>query len=89
VFFISNRVILINVSRELTPVPGIEPTPSLVSIASVHRVRPRSLWNWYNLGSRLVHLASGGKCLVVAVSYLRLSLSQELSIYYLFWQLSV
>jgi hypothetical protein len=89
VFFTLNIVILITVSRELTPVPGVKPTPSLVSIASVNHVKPRSLWNWYNLGSRLVHLASGGKCLVVAVSYLTLSLSQELSIYYLFWQLSV
>jgi len=82
VFFILNRAVLITVSRELTPVPGVEPTPSLVSIASVHHVKPRSLWHWYNLGSRLVHLASGGEHLVVAVLYLTLSLPQVLSIYY-------
>ena len=83
-FFILNRTVLISVSRELTPVPGVEPTPSFVSIASVHRVKLKSLWNWYNLGSRLIHLASGGELLAVAISYLTLSLPQELSIYYLF-----
>jgi hypothetical protein len=83
VFLILNRAVLITVSRELTPVPGVVPTPSILSIASIYHVKPKYLWDWYSMGSRLIHLAAGGECLVVTVSYLTLSLPQELSIYYL------
>jgi len=81
VFLILNRTVLIMISRELTPVPGVVPTPTIFSIASIYRVKPKSLWNWYSMGSRLIHLAAGGGYLVATVSYLTLSLPQELSIY--------
>ncbi|KIM74023.1 hypothetical protein PILCRDRAFT_14754 [Piloderma croceum F 1598] len=48
-----------HLQRELTPVPGVVPTPSIFSIASIYRVKPKSLWNWYSMGSRLIHLAAG------------------------------
>jgi hypothetical protein len=81
VLLILNRTVLIMISRELTPVPGVVPTPSIFSIASIYHVKPKSLWNWYSMGSRLIHLATGGEYLVATISYLTLSLPQELSIY--------
>jgi hypothetical protein len=50
--------------REFAQVPDRGEASTFVSVAKSFGVNEKSLWNWYNMGSRLIHLAGGGECLL-------------------------
>jgi hypothetical protein len=71
---------------ELTSKSEDQTCPSFASIAAAHRVNEKSLWNWYNMGSRLIHVAAGGEYLSLTVRIqFKMNASQEPSIYCLSW----
>lgn len=71
---------------ELTSKSEDQTCASFASIAAAHRVNEKSLWNWYNMGSRLIHVAAGGEYLSLTVRIqFKMNASQEPSIYCLSW----
>jgi len=67
---------------ELTSKSEDKTHASFASIAAAHRVNEKSLWNWYNMGSRLIHIAAGGEYLSLKVCIqLKMNAPQEPSIH--------